>query len=268
MRTENQIEASRINGAKSNGPITEEGKLASSRKSVTHGLASVATSHTDIALANEGQICLDDLLHELEDEFQPRTPFEQSLIEAMAVARYRQWRIWAIEKASFDYEMRTQAGLWQSSARMEGAIPAALAFKSLSDNSRSLDLMNRYEARYERQYFRAHRRLLEVQDRRTPPTVQAAPPMPLPVIAPQREPHPPETKTEFTERTREMPETFLGLTQIRSHRPPPGGVVPNRNAASQVVLPGGSRRHAEGNRISPSEPDGGRCQTVGGFHSP
>src|ERR1700722_5622456 len=185
MRTEKQIEASRINGAKSHGPATEEGKLASSRNAVTHGLASATASNTDIALANEGQQCLDDLLHDLENEFQPQTAFERSLIEAMAVARYRQWRIWAIEKASLDHEMRTQAGLRQSSARMEGATPAALAFKSLSDNSRSLDLMNRYEARYDRQYFRAHRRLLEVQDRRMRNEPGNPPPSALgPVLVP------------------------------------------------------------------------------------
>jgi hypothetical protein len=265
MRTENQIEASRINGAKSHGPTTEEGKLASSRNAVTHGLAAAATSNTDIALANEGQQCFDDLLHDLENEFQPQTSFEQSLIEAMAVARYRQWRIWAIEKASLDHEMRTQAGLWQSSARMEGATPAALAFRSLSDNSRSLDLMNRYEARYERQYFRAHRRLLEVQDRRTPPATQPAPSMPVPVVSqyapPQPEPNLPATNTEFTERTQEMPESkaaqaeggsaadriyrpyFPSVRRIRSPAPPPDDVIPLRNAGTAIVIrPGG--RHA------------------------
>src|SRR3984957_5699222 len=244
MRTEKQIEASRINGAKSHGPATEEGKLASSRNAVTHGLASATASNTDIALANEGQQCLDDLLHDLENEFQPQTAFERSLIEAMAVARYRQWRIWAIEKASLDHEMRTQAGLRQSSAPMEGATPAALAFRSLSDNSRSLDLMNRYEARYERQYFRAHRRLLEVQDRRTPPAVQPSPPVAVPVISTQPEPDLPETKTEFTERTRHMPENsprippdrsyrpyFLSFTRVRSPDPPLDDVIPLRSAA-------------------------------------
>jgi len=229
MRTEKQIEASRINGAKSHGPATEEGKLASSRNAVTHGLASAATSNTDIALANEGQACFDDLLHDLENEFQPQTAFERSLIEAMAVARYRQWRIWAIEKASLDHEMRTQAGLRTSSAPMEGATPAALAFRSLSDNSRSLDLMNRYEARYERQYFRAHRRLLEVQDRRTPPATQIPLPqaMPDPVTAapasvaapPQPEPVSSGTeKVDFAERTH----------QIAAGRPRSPGARPHK----------------------------------------
>ena len=192
---------------------------------------------------------LKDLLHDLENEFQPQTPFEQSLIEAMAVARYRQWRIWAMEKASLDHEMRTQAGLRQSPVRMEGATPAALAFKSLSDNSRSLDLINRYEARYERQYFARPppsplkcrtAALPQRLSRRNPCAFPSYHNMPLL----SRNPNPPETKTEFTERTRHMRENsprippdrsyrphFLSFSRIRCPDPLQDDVIPLRNAA-------------------------------------
>jgi hypothetical protein len=43
---------------------------------------------------------------------------------------------------------------------------ASAAFSSLANETRSLDLLNRYESRYDRQYFRSHRRLLDLQDRR------------------------------------------------------------------------------------------------------
>jgi hypothetical protein len=122
---------------------------------------------------------------------------------------------------------------------MEGATPAALAFKSLSDNSRSLDLMNRYEARYERQYFRAHRRLLEVQDRRTPPATQIPMPqaMPDPVTAPpasvvdpqlvnphlgappQPEPVPSDPeKVDFAERTHQIAAGSSRSPGVRAHK--------------------------------------------------
>ncbi len=90
----------------------------------------------------------------------------------MAVARWRQMRIWGMEKASMEHQMRAQS---EARDANEGhpvedtATRCALAFRTLSDDSRSLELINRYESRYDRQYLRAHHRFLQLVDRRTPP---------------------------------------------------------------------------------------------------
>src|SRR6202451_3879340 len=104
MSTERQQNASRANGSKSHGPVTPEGKLASSRNAITHGMLS-----TTIVLKGESTDRFLWLLTSLLEEFQPQTPFEESLIENMAVARWRQMRVWGLEKAGIDYEMRRQA---------------------------------------------------------------------------------------------------------------------------------------------------------------
>jgi hypothetical protein len=174
MSTERQQNASRANGSKSHGPTTPEGKLNSSRNAITHGMLSTAT----IVLKAESTDRFLELLAALFEEFDPQTPFEESLIENMAVARWRQMRVWGMEKASMEHEMRRQSGTPLSAAldpSEQAATRAALAFRTLSDDSRSLELINRYEARYDRQYLRAHRRFLEVRDRRTPPTKPSEP---------------------------------------------------------------------------------------------
>src|SRR3984957_13408592 len=190
MSTERQQNASRVNGSKSHGPVSPEGKLASSRNALTHGMLS-----STVVLKGESTDRFLGLLADLFEEFQPQTPFEQSLIENMAVARWRQMRIWGMEKASMEYEMHRQAAPSNSNdldPSEQAATRAAIAFRTLSDDSRSLELINRYESRYDRQYLRAHRRFVDTRDRRTPPSAptQSEPEAPVPekVIPTERTP--------------------------------------------------------------------------------
>ena len=163
MRTERQKQAARANGAKSRGPITPEGKLASSRNAMTHGLLAGT-----IVLKGESEERFNALLADLHAELQPQTSVEITLIETMAAVRWRQLRIWGIEKATMEHQMRIE-----DDPEEDPATRCARAFRTLGDNSRALELINRYDARYERQYLRAHRRFLELVDRRTPPPAPA-----------------------------------------------------------------------------------------------
>ncbi len=81
----------------------------------------------------------------------------------MIAALWRRMRIWNMETAGMDHEIHRQAE--SPNLRAEGpATRASLAFSALANTSRGLDLMNRYDSRYERDYLRAHRRFLEVRD--------------------------------------------------------------------------------------------------------
>jgi hypothetical protein len=212
MSTERQQNASRVNGSKSRGATTPEGKLASSRNALKHGLSaesvrpyprnaeappSASGQHgmlsTTIVLNGESTDRFLGLLATLFEEFQPQTPFEESLIENMAVARWRQMRIWGMEKAGMDHEMRRQSAMSNFPAldppdhssdadSSAAATRASLAFRTLSDDSRSLELINRYDSRYDRQYYRAHRRFIETRDRRTPPSAPTPQPAPVPAM--------------------------------------------------------------------------------------
>src|SRR5580658_186142 len=95
MSSQRQIAANRINGAKSRGPITPEGKLASSRNSLVHGLLSQV-----IIFDGESADRFNALHDSLIDEFQPQTPTECGLVETMVVCRWRLMRVWILENSA------------------------------------------------------------------------------------------------------------------------------------------------------------------------
>jgi hypothetical protein len=160
MRTEAQINASRLNGAKSNGPVTSEGKSTSSRNAQKHGILAA-----NVLLEGENKDGFEELVHCLYEELQPATPFEESLVNMMAVASWRQQRIWNIDRVTMGLQVAREC---QTTPALDGqhSIANAIAFQHLADGSRALDLIHRYEARYERQYLRAHKRFIEVRDAR------------------------------------------------------------------------------------------------------
>jgi hypothetical protein len=134
MSSERQITANRINGAKSLGPVTPEGRLASSRNSLAHGLLSEA-----IILDGESAERFNALHDSLIVEFQPETPTEVGLVETMVVCRWRLMRIWILENSAVVHEIRKQAG---ANALENMPTQAALAYRTLSDDSRWLDVFN------------------------------------------------------------------------------------------------------------------------------
>ncbi len=98
MRAPKQIAASRVNGARSKGPATPEGKRNSSRNSTRHGMFA-----DTLVLEKENPTQFHELLNELLDEHQPSTPTHTLLVETIVAARWRQQRICGIRKTNFDY---------------------------------------------------------------------------------------------------------------------------------------------------------------------
>jgi hypothetical protein len=142
--------ASAANSAKSTGPVTPEGKARVSQNATTHGMLAGS-----VVLTEEGAERFSAELSRLEDEFKPQSHAEEHFVRVMAVAAWRQTRIWCLEKEHFENETRK---LIRNSPETQDLSPVActaLAFRTLSDDSKSLELLNRYEARYDRQYQRA-----------------------------------------------------------------------------------------------------------------
>jgi hypothetical protein len=93
MSTLKQKIAARANGAKSRGPVTDAGKGISSRNAVRHGMLSAS-----FLFAEENHESFDELVANLYDEHQPSTETERVLLETMATSRWRQMRLWGMEK--------------------------------------------------------------------------------------------------------------------------------------------------------------------------
>jgi hypothetical protein len=120
-----------------------------------------------IVMEGESLEHFSDLLASLQADFQPESGVELLLVESMAVARWRQLRIWAMEKSGIAFEMEKQeqeSGNEETGSR-DVPTRAAIAFRRLSDKSRALDLFHRYEARYSREYHRSLRALLDLRTR-------------------------------------------------------------------------------------------------------
>ena len=158
MSTESQINANRINGAKSHGAITPEGRLASSRNGLVHGLLSEA-----IILEGESADRFNALHDSLIDEFQPQTPTECGLVETMVVCRWRLMRVWILENSAVSHEIRKHA---VANELENHPTQASLAYRTLPRDTRGIDIFSRYETRYDRQLSRALQRFNELRARR------------------------------------------------------------------------------------------------------
>jgi hypothetical protein len=156
MRTPKQTEASRANGAKSKGPITPQGKCNSSRNSTRHGLLA-ETVVLEAELASRFLELLDSLI----EEHQPRTPTEAMLVDTIAAARWRQDRIWGMQKVAFDHDIASCDTADESSP-----LRAVLTLRNSPESVRTHELLLRYEIALDRQISRALLRLHQLQDRR------------------------------------------------------------------------------------------------------
>jgi hypothetical protein len=100
MSTDARILASQANGKRSRGPVTPAGKRKSSKNSLRHGILAQT-----VVLDDEDRQPFLNFIVALERDLKPATENERALIENMAVSRWRQMRIWGIEKAGLRHEM-------------------------------------------------------------------------------------------------------------------------------------------------------------------
>jgi len=123
--------------------------------SFRHGLLSRA-----VIISGESNERFAALLAALRDELKPQTFLEHSLVETMAAARWRLFRLWGVESTTISEEMRKQEG-FPDSTNLSPASRAAVAMRSLSDKADFANKMSRYETALDRQFTRALKQFQE-----------------------------------------------------------------------------------------------------------
>lgn len=98
MISQRQLEANRMNAQKSSGPVTLQGKEASSRNALTHGL-----SARQLLLEGEDPNLFDALRGRLAAELAPEGTLECELVERIANLMWRARRIPQFELALLNW---------------------------------------------------------------------------------------------------------------------------------------------------------------------
>jgi hypothetical protein len=94
-------EISRINGAKSQGAVSQRGKAISCRNATKHGLL----AQKPPLLITEDLTTFEQLLQGLIEYYQPESPVEHFLIQQVAMGMLKQYRLWNVESAIANIEI-------------------------------------------------------------------------------------------------------------------------------------------------------------------
>ena len=168
MSSLRRINASRAHAARSQGPITAEGKQRSSANAISYGLLAKC-----VVMENESGERFDELVTQYIERFAPADGVELGMVEEMAVAHWRMRRARAIENRLMEKALGNQPP-GDEAARIAAATPG-------------LNRIHRYEAHLHRIYQRARLNLVllrQVQIDKTNPNpisehqVVRAPPAP------------------------------------------------------------------------------------------
>ncbi len=135
------------------GPKTEAGKRRSSMNAVKHGLYSAA-----VVLPGESMEEYEALLARYLDRFRPTSPDEEHLVHTLVNAEWRIRRLIHIQTARLADIIRRQSN--------EDRDPIAHAYTYDLVQTQTIATADKHEARLQREYDRALRRLLDAEKRR------------------------------------------------------------------------------------------------------
>jgi hypothetical protein len=146
-----KAESARINGAKSRGPKTPQGRATSSLNAIQHGI----TAKT-LILQNENRDLFLEMFNAYCDLFQPANQIEIDLVGDIAAARWRLGRVWRYQTAMLDLEMDNQTPEFKKRyEKFDEDIRGAAAYSAIADNSKGYVTALRADIHLTRAYRKA-----------------------------------------------------------------------------------------------------------------
>ena len=154
-------EQSRVNGAKSKGPTTPEGRASICKAKIVHGFrASTVATH------NEDHPAYDAQLEAYLAHYTPANAVETDLVGLLALNMWEIKRMASVESALFDLEIDAMDNMIEGTfQRMNEFGRLALAFKK-SSGDRAFDLLRRYKSTAERAFHKTFQALEKIRKER------------------------------------------------------------------------------------------------------
>jgi hypothetical protein len=150
--TLSKAESSRINGAHSTGPITDEGKANSANARLKHGAYSKR-----VLMDGESSEGYDIFKSSFMNYFLPTDPFETECVDAMVTARWRIRRLEATETANLNIALESNKE--KVEATFDEASPLQERALAVQEQMSAIDASTRVQERLYRIYDRNYKLL-------------------------------------------------------------------------------------------------------------
>ena len=236
----------RRNGAKAAGTKSPAGIQQSSKNALKHGLTSKM-----IVLSNESQEKFDEFHQTYIDTFQPVNCVEMDLVDQMVASQWRLRRIWFMQTAALDLKMdRQEPEIAKAFNKIDQPTRLTVAFSTLANEEKSLDLLLRYETTYTRLYQRAINTLIRL---RRDTQIEENPPEPItseelrndppqtvaePVLSPEIALDSPEFAEMITQLSPEALIEFLSSLKSQCEASEPKPKAPNNRKSNKISIRG------------------------------
>ncbi len=217
MRTDKQIEASKTNGAKSQGPKTPEGKAKSAQNANRHNLAG---GHI-VLLSNESIREFKAFSNGYYDAFAPANAVERDLVNQLIAASWRLARISAMESAIFEVEMwRQEKTHAKTFDYLDSHTRHVLTFLNMDNEEDAMRKLLRYQGAARRAYNAAFKQLQVLQGDRFDRQPKS---LPEPILeSPETEPQPEQKQPAAEPKVVAFTPRNTKLQSEPEHSPQPG----------------------------------------------